>query len=386
MVAPNYFAVESASPSPAEAPASASWTPPERTPTADPETKVDGFAEVGGIVRTVVGHVDRAVADIEDINLQTSLLAFNAQIEAARAGAMGRTFNVVASQMVDLSQKTRDCLSRLGNQSRHELAGLGTILDKLSTDVRGTRLSDLALTNIDLIDRNLYERSCDVRWWATDSAVVSALTEGTEAASRHASARLGVILDAYTVYFDIVLCDLSGVVIANGRSAKFRSIGSQHRETEWFRSALKTRSGGEFGFQTVHRAPQLADNQRILVYSCAVREGGKASGRPLGVLGIVFNWDALAQTIVKGTMLTAEEKPHARVCITDGAGTVLADSHDQILGKPLEFPDRDRIYAGAKSHVLQTAGDRRQLVAHASSPGYETYRTGWHSVIVLRMP
>ena len=47
----------------------------------------------------------------------------------------------------------------------------------LSNQVRGTRLSDLALNNIDLIDRNLYERSCDVRWWATDSSIWHACSD-----------------------------------------------------------------------------------------------------------------------------------------------------------------------------------------------------------------
>lgn len=40
-------------------------------------------------------------------------------------------------------------------------------------------MTDLALNVVDLIDRNLYERSCDVRWWATDSAVVQALESAT---------------------------------------------------------------------------------------------------------------------------------------------------------------------------------------------------------------
>ena len=31
---------------------------------------------------------------------------------------------------------------------------------------------DLAVSDM---DRNLYERSCDVRWWATDAAVVDAI-------------------------------------------------------------------------------------------------------------------------------------------------------------------------------------------------------------------
>ena len=48
---------------------------------------------------------------------------------------------------------------------------------KLSKDHPNVAISlenQAILTNIDLIDRNLYERSCDVRWWATDSSVVDA--------------------------------------------------------------------------------------------------------------------------------------------------------------------------------------------------------------------
>ena len=39
----------------------------------------------------------------------------------------------------------------------------------------------------DLIDRNLYERTCDVRWWATDDSLVQALTKHTQAAYQYAS-------------------------------------------------------------------------------------------------------------------------------------------------------------------------------------------------------
>ncbi len=36
----------------------------------------------------------------------------------------------------------------------------------MSHRANGERLVDLALNAIEIIDRNLYERSCDVRWWA----------------------------------------------------------------------------------------------------------------------------------------------------------------------------------------------------------------------------
>ena len=58
---------------------------------------------------------------------------------------------------------------------------------------------DLSLNAIELIDRNLYERTCDVRWWATDSAIVGCAATRDAAAVAHVSDRLGVILSAYTV-------------------------------------------------------------------------------------------------------------------------------------------------------------------------------------------
>ncbi|MFP3526735.1 chemotaxis protein, partial [Pantoea sp. SIMBA_072] len=80
---------------------------------------------------------------------------------------------------------------------------LNTLGNRLVSQLRGGRLADLALNMIDIMDRNLYERSCDVRWWATDSAVVDCATAPSEANRRQAVQRLGVILGAYTVYLDL---------------------------------------------------------------------------------------------------------------------------------------------------------------------------------------
>lgn len=326
-------------------------------------------------------RLDRSLKRIESINEQSRVLSLNAQIEASRTGSVGKAFGVVALEMRQLSHRTTEVANELSEHVRNTANQLEAISARLANQVRGTRLVDLALTNIDLIDRNLYERSCDCRWWATDTSLVEALTRGTPDAWQYASRRLGVILDSYTVYLDLVLADRNGRIVANGRPAQFNSEGSHHAESEWFRLASATRSGREFGFQSVH-ASTLVRGQRALVYSCGVRAGGDVDGELLGVLGVVFNWNALAQTIVEQTALFDDERPCTRVCICDRSARVLAECGPQLGGELAELPCLPELLGRKKGVVMHTIGTKKYVLAHAPAPGFETYTTGWHSLIV----
>src|SRR5262245_53164013 len=197
------------------------------------------ISELATLLQT---RVRSAISEIESINLRTRLLAFNAQIEAARAGEKGQSFAVVSGEMVNLAETTQRIVGSITAETESLAGELAAISRELTTSVRGTRLTDLAHTNIELIDRNLYERSCDCRWWATDSAVVSVLEDSNPTAVEHTNSRLAVILKAYTVYFDIVVADLTGQIVANGRPDLFPSIGSSHNNSTWFKSACASSS------------------------------------------------------------------------------------------------------------------------------------------------
>jgi len=341
----------------------------------------DGFSRIASIVESLGKKMTGAIQGIAQINHATKMISINAQVESARAGEQGRAFSVVAAEMGRLAEQTREVVNSLSTETSCEMQSINRIMNELAHNTKGVRLTDLALTNIDLIDRNLYERSCDVRWWATDQSAVYALTEMSIDSRKFACKRLAVILKAYTVYADIVLCNLDGTVIANGQPKQFKSMGTNHAKTTWFRAALATRSGDEYGFQTAHRSP-LIGNELALVYSCAVRKEGECNGQPLGVLGIVFNWCGLAQTIVKGTPFLGEELQRSRVCITDHTGLILSDSHDRMLVDRIDFPEKDALFSQEKGFIGTTIGDQKVLLAHARSKGFETYKSGWHSLII----
>lgn len=326
-----------------------------------------------------------AIRNFHDVHFKTQILSVNAAIEASKAGEAGRSFAVVADEMKKLSGGTASIADSLANEIQEAAGRIDRYSEILSTQVRGTRLADLALTNIDLIDRNLYERTCDVRWWATDPSLSDACADGSREKLAFASHRLGVILDAYTVYFDLVLCDLAGNVVANGRPRKYRAVGASCAEAPWFRQAVDSRSGDEFGFEGVHRSP-LVQNEEVLVYSCGVREEGRANGRLIGVLGILFNWDALAGTIVRRTPIPAAEMERTRVCILDTGGRLLADTDGQVLSTGLGVELSDTLKGRNRGfEITKDRNGRECLVAFARAPGYETYSTGWHSVIVQRL-
>ena len=100
------------------------------------------------------------------------MLALNALIESSRAGAQGAGFAVVAQEVRAVGQQVETIARELESQLTSRTGNLMSSIERMSERSRGERMVDLSLNAIELIDRNLYERTCDVRWWATDSAVV----------------------------------------------------------------------------------------------------------------------------------------------------------------------------------------------------------------------
>lgn len=338
------------------------------------------------LLRRIVGELDvlmaNAVHEIHGLNERARMLSFNAKIEAGRAGgAVGAAFGVVARAMQELSERTSGVADGLRAETRDQIRTLQSTVEQISTEVQGERLADMALTNIDLIDRNLYERTCDVRWWGTDQAIIGALANGDPESRHHASQRMGVILNAYTVYFDLVIADRQGRIVCNGRPNVYRSEGQWHDSAAWFQSAIHSSSGDEFGFEGVHDSA-LVGGKSSLVYSVGIRPAGQPTAHPLGVLGVVFNWQGLSQTVVEQTKIPEHLKAKSHVAILDDAGRVLANIQKGTLGQILRLPRLRTLLDQRYGYLVDEIQGERVLMAHALAPGFETYSTGWHSVIV----
>ncbi|MFH1803655.1 MAG: methyl-accepting chemotaxis protein [Pseudomonadota bacterium] len=310
---------------------------------------------------------------IQNVTKAAKILALNALIEASRAGEAGRGFAVVANEVNNISQE----VTAIANELQALFVNEARDLRATAHMVRGSRLSDLALYVIELIDRNLYERSCDVRWWATDSAVVDACANPDDSkALAWASKRLGVILDSYTVYLDLWVADRHGKVIANGRPDRYKARNIDVSGEAWFRQAMATRDGTDYAVADIERNKYLG-SKSTATYATAIRAGGEADGEIIGAMGIFFDWESQADSVVHSVSFPEEEKERTRVLIVDRNFKVIAASDgmhgpDENLKLKIGNPEMDSYLLGDGS-----------LVAYALTPGYETYQgLGWRGVIV----
>jgi hypothetical protein len=342
---------------------------------AHPHHIIEASSRIGQIAEQKIGQILR-------INRATSYLALNALIEASRAGAAGDGFGVVARDVKQVSgqinQLSRELSSDLSAQIKHLMTLGDQVLVRLQ-EQQGRRLADLSLNMIDIIDRNLYERSCDVRWWATDAAVVDALQNQSPQSARHASNRLGVILDSYTVYLDLWVIDTDGRVVSTGRPDRYhRAQGANVRGQPWFDRALHTRDGQSFVATDIETNPWL-DESQVATYSTAIRRDGAVNGEVLGVLAVFFDWQTQSKAVVDAVKFDAHEKTRARALLVDARHRVIAASDGEgILEETLELKRRGK----SLGYITRDDGT---LVGFARTPGYETYKgLGWYGVIVLK--
>ncbi|MGK2910865.1 MAG: methyl-accepting chemotaxis protein [Sphingobium sp.] len=313
---------------------------------------------------------------IDDLTRRTRTLSLNARIEASRAGEQGATFAVVAQEMSEFAKEVAQLSTELRSAIGSNMARIETAGERMMLDFRGARYSDLARNVVEIIDRNLYERSCDVRWWATDSAVVDAASATATASQRAmASERLATILRSYTVYLDLWIADAQGRIVANGRGDRYKGIiGKDVSRDQWFKKALGTQNGDDFAVCNIGRNPLLGD-AAVATYSTAIRQNGETAGPLVGVLGIFFDWEPQAQSIVSNVALSEDEKQNSRVMLLDADMRVIASSDGQGM-----LTETFGLDVASGNHGFYRKGNR--LISYALTPGYETYAgLGWYGCI-----
>jgi len=329
-------------------------------------------------IKDIIGSIEKRIEDHMFVNAritsQINILALNATIEAARAGDAGRGFAVVATEVKTLATQAANTSKELG-AIRSETSELQSRF----TEKECERLSEMSQTLVQFIVRNLYERTADVRWWATDDALFRCLESLDRASIDHAVARLGLINRFYSVYLNLVLVGVDGKIIACSQPDKFpRVTGSDISKLPWFQKAMATTNGDQYVVDDISY-DSLHDNKLVAVYAATVRKEGKVDGKIIGALGVIFDWEDQSKTIVqKEPSLSEDTWKRTRVILLDNRMRIIAASDNNGILLPFILDHNGQ----QKGHYFNA---NHELIAFAKTLGYQEYDgLGWYAAIVQK--
>ena len=213
-------------------------------------------------------NVARCEGALRELNLMWRLIEASAKMNCPQE----------AHSILPMVAATREGFQRLEGDLVTSLVqeSMGKVMAEIGTHARHV---------IDIVVRNLYERTADVGFLATDQELCR-FVAGTDNA-RPVLARLREYRSKYTVYDDILLLDLQGNVLAQI---------DENSPVEGSRDPLLAQTLQSQGYVETFRATDLRPGKpHALIYSHRMLH--PRTGEPVGVLCLSFAFQEEMQGI-----------------------------------------------------------------------------------------
>lgn len=228
---------------------------------------------------------------------------------------------------------------------------------------------------IDVMDRNLYERANDCRWWALDATFRRVLADPSEEGMRRCGEILAIINSLYTVYTNLLLFDSDRKIVAVSKADQAGLIGTTIDEP-WVARTLALPTTQDYAVSEFMPTPLYGD-AATYIYGAAVRALG--GNLPVGGVGIIFD-----STPQFAAMLTDALPRDERGAVMPGSFALFLDRGGRVIASSSE-----KFAIGAGSGLalnldgLEPGESRTQILSHeghlytvgiALSSGYREYK------------
>ncbi|SFM29813.1 PDC sensor domain-containing protein [Methanolobus profundi] len=306
---------------------------------------------------------------IQNDKNEIQLTSLNGTIYASKMGERGDQLEPIFKQ-----------ITRSSNLITSKMEDLLEEMAAVELQLNLKTLENFSKQAIDLIDRNLFERAADIRWWSTDEYFWKALLNPSEERFRKASERLKVINGSYTMYRNLVLADANGIIRACSNTELMGELSELDVSGHiWFQKGGHTSRSNQYAVQDVMDSPLEKDKERSLIYAGGVRRNGDREGETIGVLGVLFDWDTEARTILK-TCLPKDRNGQ----VISGSIAVYVDQDLEVIettgegdisiGSVLGLPGKvSALQPGEKVSGIFELNDQKYIYGACRTKGYREY-------------
>lgn len=270
-------------------------------------------------------------------------------------------------------------ISRTGMKTKNVFA---RAIQNLHETVVTTYLNDvefMASLAIDIMDRNLYERANDCRWWALTSEFkrILSLKNIDENEAEKASQILAYINNLYTVYTNLFLYSKSGKIIAVSNPAENHLVGHNLNES-WVSNTLKLHNSQHYCVSSFDQTP-LYDNRHTYIYSAAINPEN-SDQQAVGGIGIVFDSEPEFKAMLMDSLPRNSDGELVAGCFAvfvDKKGRVIAATRDDLKpGEVLEINlSMLNITDGESESAIIAFNGAYYAVGLKSSRGYREYKS-----------
>ena len=287
----------------------------------------------------------------DEINRDLRRVVWNGQLTASAKHGASRRLKAVLDQV-----------NQAGRRTRERVAGAIKDLHRTSLDRARRQVADLARLAADIMDRNLYERANDCRWWALSPALQRLLAAPADAANTRA---LNTVLDhingLYTVYSRLVVFDNTGRVRGASRNDEAPGLIDSSIDAAWLAATQGLRDSQRYHVSPFDATPLHGEGDTY-VYLAALH-ADDAARSPLGGIAIVFNAARELAAMLRDVL--GERLGVA--AFVDRSGKVLAAT-DVALAAGLA-------HELAAGHGLVVHDGVHYAVARAEAGGYREFKT-----------
>lgn len=313
----------------------------------------------------------------QDAVLQCAELAAIEQQAGAIKDALNRVVwngQVMAGGRRGDALKLKSMLQQISETGERTRAVFSRALAALSETITSSTLQDLQFVSrlmMDVMDRNLYERANDCRWWALAPALRATLAEGGDTRA------LGPLLDGinrlYTVYDRLFVHDVEGRIVAcSALSGDGDAVRGARLDERMRDAVLKLSDSQRYAVSPFEPTP-LHGGRSTYVYHAAIRAPNDEA-RVVGGIGIVFESDREFRAMLR-ELLPDREGVWAAFCERDGR--VVASTRDDLpAGSALALGAfATGLAPGESRHAFVDIAGVRHMAGVATSAGYREYKT-----------